>query len=77
MGYRIDTGAQQTPPETAMDDRQITAQEDELQRIRDQITEAQARGDSKRANRLFADEMRIIGRQRGNAPIVGSRGRTA
>lgn len=49
------------------------AERAELEQVRARIKEAQARGDSKEANRNFQEEMRIIARQKGSGPIVGGR----
>ena len=49
--------------------------EEEIRGVRNEIDEAQSQGDSKRANRLYQKEQKLIARQRGNKPIVGSAGR--
>ena len=49
--------------------------DEEIRAKRKQISEAQAAGDSKRANRLFLEEQALLGKQTGDQPIVGSRGR--
>jgi len=54
-----------------------TAAEDELRALRSQIQDAQARGDTRRANRLFAQEQQIIAARKGNQPIVNGSSRTA
>lgn len=48
--------------------------EDQIKDIRKQIGEAQAKGDSKLANKLFASEQNLIAKMKGNKPIVGSQG---
>lgn len=72
-----DTSSRET---ATMTDDTITAalkQQDELREVREQISEAQARGDSKRAGLLYQREMQIIAKQNGNRPAIGSRGRYA
>ena len=49
--------------------------EEEIRGVRNEIDEAQSQGDSKLANRLYQKEQKLIARQRGNKPIVGSAGR--
>jgi len=51
--------------------------EDQIKDIRKQINEAQAKGDSKLANKLFASEQGLIAKMKGSKPIVGSQGRAA
>lgn len=51
--------------------------EDQVRDVRKQISEAQASGDSKRANKLYASEQALLAKIKGNQPIVGSRGRAA
>lgn len=57
--------------------RDDPAYQDRLEAIRSQISEAQANGNTTKARRLYQDEMAMIARVEGNAPIVGSQGRTA
>lgn len=49
--------------------------DDQIRGVRDQITEAQASGDSKRANKLYQQEQALIAKRSGNKTIVGGRGR--
>ena len=49
----------------------------EIQGIRQQIEEAQSKGDSKRANNLYQKEQKLLGRLHGDSAIVGSAGRAA
>jgi hypothetical protein len=54
---------------------QEVAQAEELQRVRDRIQEALSRYDTKSANKHYAEEMRILAKLHGNAPIVGAWGK--
>ena len=49
--------------------------DDQISGVRAQQQEAQASGDSKRANKLYQQEQALIGKKAGNKPVVGSRGR--
>lgn len=49
----------------------------EVDSLREQIADAQAKGDSKKANRLYKKEQELLGRIHGDRPIVGSEGRAA
>lgn len=49
----------------------------QLQDIRDRIAQAQAKGDSKEADRLYQKEQQLIAQTQGNRPVVGSSGRAA
>ena len=51
--------------------------EDTLEDLRAKMVEAQGRGDSRRANRLFAKEQEFIAERGGGLPIVGRGGRRA
>ena len=59
-------------PALSDDERDTVA--DEVRDVRKQITEAQAAGDSKRADKLYATEQKLLAKM-GNKPIVGSAGR--
>ena len=50
--------------------------ETEVEGIRKEITDAQAKGDIRKANHLFAKEQAVIERHQGTGPIVDGR-RTA
>jgi DNA invertase Pin-like site-specific DNA recombinase len=64
------------------DDTKILAQiaeaeyENRLAEIRAQIEDAQAKGESKRRDRLYQQELALIAKVKGNGPIVNGR-RTA
>lgn len=85
-GYRFTFGGsapsqrQETPMSDSEDQRPASPPggdiEDQLDTLRERIEEAQARGNSKRANELYQQEQALRA-SRGNAPIVGSQGRTA
>lgn len=49
--------------------------DDQIRGVREQVAEAQAAGDSKRANKLYQQEQALIAKRAGNQPIVGARGR--
>lgn len=53
-----------------------TEYEDALTAMRTQTDEAQAQGDSRRANRLYAQQQTFIAARQGSQPIVGRGGRT-
>ncbi len=53
------------------------AVDEQLRGVRDKIKNAQGRGDSKEANRLYVEEQALIGKTKGNQPIVGAAGRAA
>jgi len=50
--------------------------EEEVRDVRKQIAEAQAEGDSKRANKLFAREQSLLAKIKGSEPVVGAGGRS-
>lgn len=50
---------------------------DELHSLRKQISEAQAEGDSKRANLLYQRELALVAKMDGDKPLVGSQARAA
>jgi transcriptional regulator with XRE-family HTH domain len=50
--------------------------DDQIREVRKEIQEAQNEGDSKRANRLYQSEQKLLAKM-GNKPIVGSAGRSA
>jgi hypothetical protein len=88
LGYRFhyrDTGRPPSNPtqeNTMSDDTKILAQiaeaeyENRLAEIRAQIEDAQAKGESKRRDRLYQQELALIAKVKGNGPIVNGR-RTA
>ena len=49
--------------------------DDQIRGVREQVAEAQASGDSKRANKLYQQEMALVAKRDGSKQIVGSRGR--
>jgi len=49
----------------------------ELDTVRQQISEAQEKGDSKRANQLYQKEQGLIAKMSGSRPVVGAAGRAA
>lgn len=49
--------------------------EDQLRGLREKQTEAQGRGDSKRANQLYQREQALLAKLSGNRPVVGVGGR--
>lgn len=49
--------------------------DDQISGVREQVAEAQASGDTKRANKLYQQEQALIAKRTGSKPIVGSRGR--
>ncbi len=51
--------------------------DDSVRDLQKQIDEAQAAGDSKRANKLYQSKMSLIGKRDGNSSIVGSQGKAA
>lgn len=51
--------------------------EEQLRDLRKKQAEAKQAGDSKRANKLYQDEMALIAKVKGNRPIVGTAGRAA
>lgn len=60
----------------AMTDSERETAEEELRGLRDQITEAQGKGETKRANELYQKEQALIAKVKGNQSIVGA-GRAA
>lgn len=62
---------------SVMTDGDKEAAETELRSLRKQIGEAQAEGNSKRANELYQKEQALIAKMGGNRPVVGAQGRTA
>lgn len=57
-------------------DEERSGLDDQIRTLRTQQAEAQASGDSKRANELYQKEQALIARK-GNRPIVGAAGRAA
>ena len=51
--------------------------DDQIRELRGQIEDAQAKGDSKRANQLYQREQALIAKKDGRAPVVGAAGRAA
>ena len=51
--------------------------DEQLRGLRSQINEAQASGDSKRANKLYQQEQGLIAKRDGNRSVVGAQGRMA
>jgi hypothetical protein len=49
--------------------------EEQIRGVRNQVAEAQAAGDSKRANKLYQQEQALIAKRDGSKSVVGSRGR--
>lgn len=49
--------------------------DDQIRGVREQVAEAQAVGDSKRANKLYQQEQALIAKREGGKNIVGARGR--
>ena len=49
----------------------------QLETLREQIDKAQSEGNSKKANQLYAEEQRLLGKMNGDQPVVGARGRAA
>ena len=49
--------------------------DDQIRNVRAQVAEAQASGDSKRANKLYQNEQALIAKREGSKAIVGARGR--
>lgn len=49
--------------------------DDQIRNVRTQVAEAQAVGDSKRANKLYQQEQALIAKRGGSNPVVGARGR--
>ena len=62
-------------PALSESDRRVV--NDQLRDIRGKISEANERGDSKEANRLYQTEQALIAKTQGDTNIVGSRGRAA
>ena len=62
------------PQEIPMTDQAQEAHDDALETIRDQITEASARGNHEKADKLYQRELQLIARRDGDRPIVGGRG---
>jgi len=60
----------------AMNEDEVETMQGEIDNLRAQIEEAQSKGDSKRANSLFAKEQALISKMSGNKPAVGASGRT-
>lgn len=59
-----------------LSESELETLDDEVRSIRDQIAEAQSKGDSKLANKLHQKELALL-EKKGDQPIVGSRGRAA
>lgn len=51
--------------------------QDEVTDLRKRISDAQGRGDTREANRLFQEEQKLLSKIQGNRPVVGSQGRAA
>lgn len=51
--------------------------EEQIKGLRTKQAEAQAAGDSKRANQLYAQEQQLLAKMKGSKPVVGSQGRAA
>ena len=49
--------------------------EEQIRNVRTQVSEAQASGDSKRANKLYQQEQALIAKRDGSKQIVGAHGR--
>ena len=69
-------------PSTISKDRQMEhltrdAIDDRIDDLQDQIDKAMARGNRRKANALYQQQLLLDAQIEGNAPIVGSRGRTA
>ena len=60
-----------------MSEGERTTAENKIQDIRTKISEANERGDSKTANKLYQEEQRLLDKTAGNQGIVGSQGRAA
>lgn len=56
-------------------DREQT--EGRIAEVRKKISEAQAAGDSRKANELYQEEQKLISSLKGSQPVVGSQGRAA
>ena len=61
----------------AMNEDEVESAQSELASLRSQIEEAQAKGNSKQANKLYNKEQALISKMSGNAPVVGANGRSA
>ncbi len=61
----------------ALSEGEQIAARDQLTEIRAKISDAQGRGDTKEANRLYTQEQALISKTQGNSGIVGSQGRAA
>lgn len=59
----------------ALSDNERDTVGDQISDVRKQIAEAQASGDSKAANLLFAKEQKLIEKMSGSKPVVGAAGR--
>jgi hypothetical protein len=71
IGHEMDEG--QLGP--SLTDSEMDTIDDNIRNVRAQISEAQAAGDSKRANKLYQQEQSLLAKRVGNKSIVGSRGR--
>ena len=58
-----------------LSDSERSEGKDQLIDRRKKISEAQSKGDSKEANRLYQQEQKILSKMGGSAPIVGAEGR--
>jgi hypothetical protein len=74
--YFAGHGRNETRSTPRMNDSARTQYEDQLAEMRARTNEAQARGESGRANRLYQEQLDFIARHEGDAPIVGGAGRT-
>jgi hypothetical protein len=60
-----------------LSDNDKAAAETRIEEVRKGISEAQSRGDSKKANELYQEEQKLISSLKGNQTVVGSQGRAA
>ncbi len=58
-----------------LSDSERSEGKDQLIDLRKKISEAQSKGDSKEANRLYQEEQKILAKMGGSVPIVGAEGR--
>lgn len=59
----------------ALNETEIDTVNDQIKTVRGKMAEAQGRGDSKEANKLYATEQALIAKRDGNQPVVGAGGR--
>jgi len=60
----------------ALTETESEALKDQIDNIRTQINEAQAKGDSKKANALYQKEQALVAKLSGSKPVVGASGRS-